>query len=124
MATLAPSAASRFAIAAPMPREPPVMSATFSFNLDMRSPFLFCERFIASLRHLSDVAFLQVDLGLWEYQPFRRGIGRLCGQIRFDAGVRPGSRKREPLRRRERTWNWSACRQQADFRSRKRARHR
>ena len=33
MATLAPSAASRFAIAAPMPREPPVTSATFLFNL-------------------------------------------------------------------------------------------
>src|SRR5258706_13687369 len=29
MATFAPSAARRFAIAAPMPREPPVMSATF-----------------------------------------------------------------------------------------------
>src|SRR5438093_11682549 len=38
MATLAPSAARRFAIAAPMPLEPPVMSATFSFNLDMGSP--------------------------------------------------------------------------------------
>src|SRR2546421_1249675 len=38
MATLAPSAARRFAMAAPMPREPPVMSATFSFNLDMGSP--------------------------------------------------------------------------------------
>src|SRR5208282_2005779 len=34
-ATLAPSAARRFAIAAPMPREPPVTSATFSVNLDM-----------------------------------------------------------------------------------------
>src|ERR1700730_12722071 len=35
MATLAPSLARRFAIAAPMPREPPVTSATFSVNLDM-----------------------------------------------------------------------------------------
>ena len=32
MATLAPSAARRFAIAAPMPREPPVTSATFSLS--------------------------------------------------------------------------------------------
>jgi LysR substrate binding domain len=45
MATLAPSATGRFAIAAPMPREPPVTSATFSLNLDMGSPLLFCERF-------------------------------------------------------------------------------
>jgi AcrR family transcriptional regulator len=35
MATLAPSAARRFAIAAPIPREPPVTSATFFANLDM-----------------------------------------------------------------------------------------
>src|SRR5436309_6746209 len=40
MATLAPSAARRFAIAAPMPLEPPVMSATFSSNLDIGSPLL------------------------------------------------------------------------------------
>src|SRR5438093_7917792 len=46
MATLAPSAARRFAIAAPMPLEPPVMSATFSFNLDMGSPLL-CLQFRA-----------------------------------------------------------------------------
>src|SRR5580704_10801826 len=32
MATFAPSAARRLAIAAPMPREPPVMSATFPSN--------------------------------------------------------------------------------------------
>jgi hypothetical protein len=35
MATLAPSAARRFAIAAPKPRDPPVMSATFFANLDI-----------------------------------------------------------------------------------------
>src|ERR1700689_4871537 len=35
IATLAPSAARHFAIAAPIPREPPVTSATLSFNLDM-----------------------------------------------------------------------------------------
>src|SRR5580658_9442583 len=40
MATLAPSAASRFAIAAPMPREPPVTSATLFANLDIISPQL------------------------------------------------------------------------------------
>jgi hypothetical protein len=34
MATLAPSEARRFAIAAPIPREPPVTSATFFANLD------------------------------------------------------------------------------------------
>jgi hypothetical protein len=39
-ATLAPSAASRFAIAAPMPREPPVTIATFLVNLCMESPLL------------------------------------------------------------------------------------
>jgi hypothetical protein len=33
MATIAPSAARRFAIAAPMPREPPVTSATLLVNL-------------------------------------------------------------------------------------------
>src|ERR1700722_17742656 len=37
MATFAPSAASRFAIAAPMPREPPVTRATFLDNLDTNS---------------------------------------------------------------------------------------
>src|SRR5712664_770025 len=47
MATLAPSAASRLAIAAPMPREPPVTSATLpasslSFLLLMFCPLLFC----------------------------------------------------------------------------------
>src|SRR5260370_30898748 len=75
MATFAPSAARRFAIAAPMPREPPVMSATFSFNLDMGSPLLFCERFtpliqltailLGPVTPLSDVPFLQVDLVFW-----------------------------------------------------------
>jgi plasmid replication initiation protein len=35
MATLAPSLASLFAIAAPTPLDPPVTSATFSFNVDM-----------------------------------------------------------------------------------------
>ncbi len=39
MATLAPSAASRFAIAAPMPRDPPVMSATLLANFDIQPPF-------------------------------------------------------------------------------------
>src|SRR5580692_4889602 len=34
-ATFAPSAARRFAIAAPIPREPPVTSATLSVNLDI-----------------------------------------------------------------------------------------
>src|SRR5260370_37046367 len=47
MATLAPSAARRLAIAAPMPREPPVTSATLpasslSFLLLMFCPFLVC----------------------------------------------------------------------------------
>src|SRR5204862_4580017 len=48
MATLAPSAARRFAIAAPIPREPPVTTATLPANfcpllLFIRFvPFLFC----------------------------------------------------------------------------------
>src|SRR5580692_8138742 len=41
MATLAPSAARRFAIAAPMPREAPVTSATLLANFDMGSPVVF-----------------------------------------------------------------------------------
>src|SRR4030095_8316674 len=58
MATLAPSAARRFAIAAPMPREPPVMSATFSFNLDMGSPLLQVSSSVpsASLKRLVKLA--------------------------------------------------------------------
>src|SRR6267154_450188 len=40
MATIAPSAARRFAIAAPMPREPPVTSATLLLSLDMGSPLV------------------------------------------------------------------------------------
>src|SRR5213593_1554464 len=56
MATLAPSAARRFAIAAPMPLEPPVMSATFSFNLDMGSPLLSlqfrAERLVEAVREV------------------------------------------------------------------------
>src|SRR5882724_8076652 len=47
MATFAPSAARRLAIAAPMPRDPPVTSATLpvsslSFLLLMFCPLLFC----------------------------------------------------------------------------------
>src|SRR5262249_13054698 len=54
MATLAPSAARRLAIAAPMPLEPPVISATFSFSLDIRissaSPFQFrAERLVEAV---------------------------------------------------------------------------
>src|SRR6267143_4734966 len=41
MATLAPSAARRFAMAAPMPREPPVTSATLLASLDIGSPLVF-----------------------------------------------------------------------------------
>src|SRR5258706_4708079 len=43
MATVAPSAARRFAIAAPMPREPPVTSATFLSNLVMSGSYGFRE---------------------------------------------------------------------------------
>src|SRR5580704_5570954 len=45
-ATLATSAARRLAMAAPMPREAPVTSATFLLNLDMESPFSFSENCI------------------------------------------------------------------------------
>src|ERR1700722_10799809 len=51
MATLAPSAARRFAIAAPMPREPPVTSATLLVKLDINLLLIFGEmidRFIGS----------------------------------------------------------------------------
>src|SRR6202521_4996675 len=40
IATFAPSAARRFAIAAPMPREPPVTKATRFANFDIKSPLL------------------------------------------------------------------------------------
>src|SRR5580658_8141616 len=63
MATLAPSAASLFAIAAPMPREPPVTSATFLFNLVtfFSFGFLMCDR-----RH-------EISHSV-EYQPFPAGM--------------------------------------------------
>src|SRR3981189_2451715 len=41
IATFAPSAARRFAIAAPIPREPPVTSATLLASLDIGSPLVF-----------------------------------------------------------------------------------
>src|SRR6202040_2877335 len=41
MATLAPSAARRLAMAAPMPREPPVTRATFWLSFDIWSPLPF-----------------------------------------------------------------------------------
>src|SRR5207237_7021416 len=43
IATLAPSAARRFAMAAPMPREPPVTSATLLASRDIGSPLGFSE---------------------------------------------------------------------------------
>src|ERR1700734_2609526 len=52
MATLAPSVARRLAIAAPIPREPPVTSATFSANLDMASPVNFVHRTAGQSRGL------------------------------------------------------------------------
>src|SRR5260370_40927849 len=54
MPTLARPAARCFGIAAPMPRKPPVTSATFSVNLDMGSHRVFCERFTPPLIQLSD----------------------------------------------------------------------
>src|SRR5713101_1641955 len=73
MATFAPSAARRLAIAAPMPREPPVTSATLLANLDIKSPLAFCEQFATPLTQLTavllgpvrlilDVPFLRADL--------------------------------------------------------------
>src|ERR1700732_3525289 len=46
IATLAPSAARRFAMAAPIPREPPVTSATFLVNLDIGLSFALCDALI------------------------------------------------------------------------------
>jgi hypothetical protein len=43
IATLAPSAARRFAIAAPMPREPPDTKATLFVNFDTRISFGFLQ---------------------------------------------------------------------------------
>src|SRR5882724_5497461 len=51
MATFAPSAARRLAIAAPMPREPPVTNAALLVKLDTCISFASCERVI---RHLPD----------------------------------------------------------------------
>jgi hypothetical protein len=87
MATVSPSAASLFAIAAPMPREAPVTSATFPVELDMRSPLVLWERFAAPVIEsaasllgtfslLSDVPSLPVDLAFLEYQAFPMGIRR------------------------------------------------
>src|ERR1700735_668525 len=62
IATFAPSAASRFAIAAPIPREPPVTSATFLVNLVMSSPGkLMCPHY-PQIWHSE------------EYQSFPRGM--------------------------------------------------
>src|SRR6266849_10883654 len=74
MATLAPSAARRFAIAAPMPREPPVTSATFSFNLAMWSP---C--FLRTIHNFTDSTDLMCDCckQIWhsrEYHLFPIGM--------------------------------------------------
>src|SRR5579871_275547 len=69
MATLAPSAARRFAIAAPMPREPPVTSATLLANLDTTCLFiallLIEERFTErlSILHSTVECFLQDSAG-------------------------------------------------------------
>src|SRR5580692_11383283 len=77
MATLAPSSASRFAIAAPMPREPPVTSATFSVNVDMSSPMVSYARFSASLVQSSAMLMCLHCKQIWhdeEYRLFRIGI--------------------------------------------------
>src|SRR5580700_5007381 len=77
MATLAPSLASLFAIAAPMPREPPVTSATFSDNVDMSSPMVSYVRFSASLVQSSAMLMCLHCKQIWhdeEYRLFRIGI--------------------------------------------------
>src|SRR5216683_1937344 len=85
MATFAPSAARRLAIAAPMPREPPVMSATFpssflgivfSYSLisffadpvpyigravEQRDPSCFAHPQEANCLNVDQVQFLQVQ---------------------------------------------------------------
>src|SRR5260370_37383739 len=78
MPTLARPAARCFGIAAPMPRKPPVTSATFSVNLDMGSPRVFCERFTTPLIQLSDflsdVPSLQAIWHPGEYRLFPIGM--------------------------------------------------
>jgi hypothetical protein len=60
------------ATAAPMPREPPVTSATLLANLDIKSPLTLCEQLPTPLKSclkfsgfLSDVAVVRTDLALW-----------------------------------------------------------
>jgi hypothetical protein len=68
MATLAPSLASRFAIAAPMPREPPVTSATFSVNCQHMISYAFCrtiQHFADLIAWYVDVPSLPTDLAQW-----------------------------------------------------------
>src|SRR5882757_2807872 len=83
MATAAPSEARRFAIPAPMPREPPVMSATFSFKLDMNAPLDFCERLVAllircCLGRTSDAYLMQLarlrSSHFWGWEAFQTGM--------------------------------------------------
>jgi hypothetical protein len=86
MATIAPSAARRFAIAAPMPREPPVTSATLLVKLDINLLLIFGEmidRFTGSTdRHpargcqppLSDVHPCNQIWRPWEYHLFPDGM--------------------------------------------------
>jgi hypothetical protein len=50
------------AMAAPMPREPPVMSATFSVNLDMKSPLFSVKQFAIALIQLTGILFESVRL--------------------------------------------------------------
>src|ERR1700733_2542079 len=69
MATVAPSAARRFAIAAPIPREPPVTSATFLANLDIKSPFFF-----VTDSQLSDAPVCKRIWHIGEYKPFQMGM--------------------------------------------------
>jgi hypothetical protein len=94
IATLAPSAARRFAIAAPMPREPPVTSATFFVNLDTESPLVFCEPFTTAwiwvchnlpvtLRWLSDVSLLHPDLLTTGIEPIPLRNARLERESRL-----------------------------------------
>src|SRR5882672_4361388 len=69
MATFAPSEARRFAIAAPIPREPPVTNATFWVNLDMIYFSCFVERF-TPLRRFKAVfllGVLQASYLMWRY---------------------------------------------------------
>src|SRR5882762_7292668 len=100
MATFAPSVARRCAIAAPIPREPPVTSATLLANLDIKSPLIFlrpipysAELLLEPLDLLSDEPVVQADLALWGIPAIpNRNAWRRRGNLHGSEFFTPGER--------------------------------